>query len=58
MALALPPPLASRLSTRVQELLGCSIAAPSVMGYVDGLHPLRLVDPGYAARRRAARREP
>jgi hypothetical protein len=39
----------------VQELLGYSIAEPSFMGYVDGVHPKRLVDPDYARRRRAER---
>lgn len=55
MALAVPPAAASRLSVRVQELLGYSIAEPSFMGYVDGLHPKRLIDPDYARRRRAQR---
>jgi ectoine hydroxylase-related dioxygenase (phytanoyl-CoA dioxygenase family) len=43
MALAVPPHLARRLSPRVQELLGYSIAEPSFMGYVNGLHPKRLI---------------
>jgi len=43
MALAVPPRLARRLSPRVQELLGYSIAEPSFMGYVNGLHPKRLI---------------
>lgn len=55
MALAVPPAAASRLSMRVQELLGYSIAEPSFMGYVDGLHPKRLIDPDYARKRRAQR---
>jgi ectoine hydroxylase-related dioxygenase (phytanoyl-CoA dioxygenase family) len=55
MALAVPPEVARGLSVRVQELLGYSIAEPSFMGYVDGLHPRRLVDPDYARRRRAQR---
>jgi ectoine hydroxylase-related dioxygenase (phytanoyl-CoA dioxygenase family) len=55
MALAVPPAAASRLSVRIQELLGYSIAEPSFMGYVDGVHPKRLIDPGYAAKRRALR---
>jgi ectoine hydroxylase-related dioxygenase (phytanoyl-CoA dioxygenase family) len=45
MALAVPPDLARNLSPRVQELLGYSIAEPSFMGYVNGLHPKRLIDP-------------
>lgn len=55
MALAVPPDAARRLSARVQELLGYSIAEPSFMGYVNGLHPKRLIDPDYARRRRAQR---
>jgi ectoine hydroxylase-related dioxygenase (phytanoyl-CoA dioxygenase family) len=55
MALAVPPQLASSLSPRVQELLGYSIAEPSFMGYVDGLHPKRLVDPSYAETKRRAK---
>src|SRR5215468_8854316 len=43
MALAVPPHLARRLSSRVQQLLGYSIAEPSFMGYVNGLHPKRLM---------------
>ena len=43
------PTAARRLSPRVQELLGYSIAEPSFMGYVNGLHPKRLLDPDYAA---------
>jgi len=53
MALAVPPPLARDLSPRVQELLGYSIAEPSFMGYVNGLHPKRLIDPEYAKRKKA-----
>ena len=48
MALAVPAPHARRLSPRIQELLGYSIAEPSFMGYVDGVHPKRLIDPDYA----------
>ena len=47
MVLAVPPERAQHYSVRVQELLGYSIAAPSFMGYVDGVHPRRLVDPDY-----------
>jgi ectoine hydroxylase-related dioxygenase (phytanoyl-CoA dioxygenase family) len=53
MALAVPPEAARRLSPRVQELLGYSIAEPSFMGYVNGLHPQRLLDPDYAQKKRA-----
>ena len=55
MALAVPPPLARMLSPRVQELLGYSIAEPSFMGYVNGLHPKRLIDPDYAQKKKIKR---
>ena len=45
MALAVPPDVARGLSPRVQELLGYAIAAPSFMGYVNGRHPRRLLQP-------------
>ena len=51
MVLAVPPEQARQYSVRVQELLGYSIAAPSFMGYVDGVHPRRLVDPDYRSER-------
>jgi ectoine hydroxylase-related dioxygenase (phytanoyl-CoA dioxygenase family) len=51
MPLAVPPAVASRYSERVQELLGYSINDPSFMGYVDGMHPKRLIDPGYVGRK-------
>lgn len=43
MTLAVPPRLATRFSSRVQALLGYSIHPP-FMGYVDGMHPRRLID--------------
>ena len=51
MVLAVPPEKARQYSVRVQELLGYSIASPSFMGYVDGVHPRRLVDPDYRSER-------
>jgi len=53
LVLAVPPHLARDLSPRAQELLGYSIAEPSFMGYVDGLHPKRLIDPDYGRKVRA-----
>lgn len=44
MALAVPPETASRLPVRAQELCGYSIFA-AFMGYVDGRHPIRLLQP-------------
>ena len=52
MALAVPPEVARGYSERVQELLGYDIFEPTFIGYVDGMHPKRLLDPGYAARRK------
>jgi ectoine hydroxylase-related dioxygenase (phytanoyl-CoA dioxygenase family) len=44
MSLAVPPPVASSLSPRVQALLGYSIHPPFI-GYVDGRDPRRLLAP-------------
>ncbi|HET7505974.1 MAG TPA: phytanoyl-CoA dioxygenase family protein [Kofleriaceae bacterium] len=44
--LIVPPDAARRCSDRVRALLGYSIHPPFI-GQVDGMHPLRLVDPGY-----------
>jgi ectoine hydroxylase-related dioxygenase (phytanoyl-CoA dioxygenase family) len=51
MPLAVPPALAARYSARVQELLGYDVIEPGFMGYVDGRHPKRLLDPGYSGRK-------
>jgi ectoine hydroxylase-related dioxygenase (phytanoyl-CoA dioxygenase family) len=51
MVLAVPPPVAGRYSERIQELLGYSTVDPGFMGYVDGVHPRRLIDPAYRGRR-------
>jgi ectoine hydroxylase-related dioxygenase (phytanoyl-CoA dioxygenase family) len=42
MVLAVPPEVAARLPERARELLGYSIHPP-FMGYVDGVHPRRLL---------------
>jgi ectoine hydroxylase-related dioxygenase (phytanoyl-CoA dioxygenase family) len=47
--LAVPREMAAKCSQRVQELLGYSIHPP-FMGYVDGVHPRRLIDPSHGAR--------
>ncbi|MEX2488997.1 MAG: phytanoyl-CoA dioxygenase family protein [Pseudomonadales bacterium] len=51
MVLAVPPEKAARLSERVQALLGYSVRSPGFMGYVDGVHPKRLIDPAYKGRK-------
>jgi ectoine hydroxylase-related dioxygenase (phytanoyl-CoA dioxygenase family) len=42
MTLAVPPDVAAGLPERARELLGYSIHPP-FMGYVDGVHPKRLL---------------
>lgn len=54
LPLAVPPEIARGYSERVQELLGYDIFEPTFIGYVDGMHPKRLLDPGYAARTKGA----
>lgn len=54
MVLAVPPEIARGYSERIQELLGYDILEPFI-GYVDGMHPKRLLGPGYAAGRRSER---
>ena len=51
MVLSVPPEKARLLSSRVQALLGYSVRAPGFMGYVDGVHPKRLIDPDYEGRK-------
>lgn len=51
MVLAVPPELAGQYSTRVQELLGYNTIDPGFMGYVDGMHPRRLIDANYQGRK-------
>jgi len=51
MTLAVPLEIAARYPRRVQELLGFNIHPP-LMGYVNGMHPARLIDPDYRERNR------
>jgi len=44
--LIVPPDAARACSPRLRAMLGYSIHPPFI-GQVDGMHPLRLVDPGY-----------
>ncbi|MGK0338559.1 MAG: ectoine hydroxylase-related dioxygenase (phytanoyl-CoA dioxygenase family) [Candidatus Azotimanducaceae bacterium] len=50
MVLAVPPAKAAQYSNRIQELLGYSIREPGFMGYVDGVHPKRLIRDDYQGR--------
>lgn len=56
MVLAVPPERARGYSERIQELVGYDIMEPTFIGYVDGLHPKRLIDPHYAERKRPDRK--
>ncbi len=51
MVLAVPPEAARQYSPRIQEMLGYGIVNPGFMGYVDGMHPARLLDDGYVGHR-------
>ncbi|MFP6808296.1 MAG: phytanoyl-CoA dioxygenase family protein [Pseudomonadales bacterium] len=50
MVLSVPPEKARALSPLVQALLGYSVRAPGFMGFVDGVHPKRLIDPDFVGR--------
>lgn len=52
MVLAVPPALAARYSDRIQEMLGYNVIDPGFVGYVDGVHPKRLINPDYEGRAR------
>lgn len=51
MVLAVPPNIAKNYSERIQNMLGYNIIEPSFMGYVDGVHPKRLIDAQYKGRK-------
>jgi ectoine hydroxylase-related dioxygenase (phytanoyl-CoA dioxygenase family) len=52
--LIVPPERAKGCSPRILSMLGYSIHPPFI-GQVDGMHPLRLVDPSYRAHKTADR---
>ena len=51
MVLAVPPEKAGNYSERIQSMLGYNVIDPGFMGYVDGVHPKRLIDPDYKGRK-------
>ena len=51
MVLAVPPAVAGQFSQRLQEMLGFGVREPSFMGYVDGVHPKKLIDKNYQGRK-------
>ncbi|MEM7362635.1 MAG: phytanoyl-CoA dioxygenase family protein [Pseudomonadota bacterium] len=50
MTLAVPSDMASGYSPRIQSMLGYNVRDPGFMGYVDGMHPKRLLDADYRGR--------
>jgi ectoine hydroxylase-related dioxygenase (phytanoyl-CoA dioxygenase family) len=52
--LIVPPEAAKSCSPRLRSMLGYNIHPPFV-GQVDGMHPLRLIDPEYRAHKTGAR---
>jgi len=50
LVLAVPPDVARQYSDRIQELLGYSVVEPFI-GFVDGHHPKKLIDPDYQGRK-------
>ena len=51
MVLSVPPSIAGNYSERIQNMLGYNIIEPSFMGYVDGVHPRKLIDRSYQGRK-------
>lgn len=51
MVLSIPPDIARQFSERIQAMLGYSVAGDGFMGYVDGVHPRRLINPDYRGRK-------
>jgi hypothetical protein len=52
--LIVPPDAARTCSDRMRSMLGYSIHPPFI-GQVDGMHPLRLIDPTYTQHKSDAR---
>jgi ectoine hydroxylase-related dioxygenase (phytanoyl-CoA dioxygenase family) len=51
MVLSVPPEVARQYSERIRNMLGYNIIEPSFMGYVDGVHPKRLIESNYEGRK-------
>jgi ectoine hydroxylase-related dioxygenase (phytanoyl-CoA dioxygenase family) len=51
MVLAVPPETAVQYSSRIQAMLGYSVTDPGFMGYVNGVHPKRLINHHYQGRK-------
>ncbi len=51
MVLSVPPSIAGNYSERIQNMLGYNIIDHRFMGYVDGVHPRKLVNSTYQGRK-------
>jgi ectoine hydroxylase-related dioxygenase (phytanoyl-CoA dioxygenase family) len=51
MVLAVPPNIAGQYSAKIQNMLGYNIIEPGFKGYVDGMHPKKLIDAQYKGRK-------
>lgn len=51
MVLAVPPEKARQYSDKIQNMLGYNIIDPGFMGYVDGQHPKKVINPDYQGRK-------
>lgn len=51
MVLAVPPTIAGQYSEKIQNMLGYNIVSPGFKGYVDGMHPKKLIDKHYKGRK-------
>jgi ectoine hydroxylase-related dioxygenase (phytanoyl-CoA dioxygenase family) len=51
MVLAVPPSIAGQYNERIQNMLGYNVIKPGLKGYVDGLHPKKLIDKTYKGRK-------
>lgn len=51
MVLSVPAEQAGQYSERVQSMLGYSVVSQGFMGYVDGVHPRRLINDQYTGRK-------
>ena len=51
MVLAVPPSIAGQYSAKIQNMLGYNVIEPGFKGYVDGMHPKKLIDAQYKGRK-------
>ena len=51
MVLAVPLNIAGQYSAKIQNMLGSNIIEPGFKGYVDGMHPKKLIDAQHKGRK-------